>query len=172
MDQRLDSPGAVLAQVNELLYHDIPPNMFVTCLYAILDLASGRMRYANAGHSLPYLRSDGGVAELRATGMPLGLMPGMAYEEKTVTLAPRDSVLFHSDGLVEAHSADRQMFGFPRLMGLVERHPGGAQLIDLLVAELARFTGANWEQEDDVTLMTLQRATTVATATTASGVEP
>ena len=170
--QRLDSPGEVLAVVNELLYRDIPANMFVTCLYAILDTESGRLVYANAGHNLPYLRTDGGVAELRATGMPLGCMPGMPYEEKIVTLAPGGSVLFHSDGLVEAHDTDRQMFGFPRLMGLVERHPGGAQLIDLLVAELARFTGANWEQEDDVTLVTLQRATTVATATTASGVEP
>jgi serine phosphatase RsbU (regulator of sigma subunit) len=170
--QRLDSPGEVLAVVNELLYRDIPANMFVTCLYAILDTESGRLVYANAGHNLPYLRTDGGVAELRATGMPLGCMPGMTYEEKSVTLAPGGSVLFHSDGLVEAHDTDRQMFGFPRLMGLVERHPGGAQLIDLLVAELARFTGANWEQEDDVTLVTLQRATTVSTATTASGVEP
>ena len=170
--QRLDSPGEVLAVVNELLYRDIPANMFVTCLYAILDKESGRLVYANAGHNLPYLRTDGGVAELRATGMPLGCMPGMTYEEKIVTLAPGGSVLFHSDGLVEAHDTDRQMLGFPRLMGLVERHPGGAQLIDLLVAELARFTGANWEQEDDVTLVTLQRATTVAIATTASGVEP
>lgn len=169
--QGLDSPGVVLAQVNELLYRDIPPNVFVTCLYAALDLASGRMRYANAGHNLPYLRTDGGVGELRATGMPLGCMPGMTYEEKTVTLAPGDSVLFHSDGLVEAHDTDRQMFGFPRLMALVERRRG-AQLIDLLVAELARFTGVGWQQEDDVTLVTLQRATTVATVTTAAGVEP
>ncbi|MBI1885988.1 MAG: SpoIIE family protein phosphatase [Chloroflexi bacterium] len=166
--QGLESPGEVLAAVNELLYRDIPPNVFVTCLYAVLDLASGRMRYANAGHNLPYLRTNRSVAELRATGMPLGLMPGMAYEEKTVTVAPGDSILFHSDGLVEAHNADREMFGFPRLMGLVEKYPGGARLIDLLVAELAQFTGSNWEQEDDVTLVTLQRATTAGTATTAA----
>ncbi len=169
--QRLNSPGAVLEQVNELLHGDIPPSMFVTCLYAVLDLASGRMRFANAGHNLPYLRSEGSVAELRATGMPLGLMPGMTYEEKTVTLAPGDGVLFHSDGLVEAHNADREMFGFPRLKALVERHPGGAQLIDLLVAELARFAGPHWEQEDDVTFVTLQRATATA-ATPAGEVQP
>jgi len=176
--QRLESPGEVLAAINELLYRDIPPNVFVTCLYAIVDLASGTIRYANAGHNLPYLRTDGQVAELRATGMPLGLMPGMTYEEKSVTLAPGDSVLFHSDGLVEAHNVDREMFGFPRLMGLVEKHPGGAQLIDLLVAELARFTGADWEQEDDVTLVTLQRtvaagnAPTAAASNSASGNSP
>ncbi len=165
--QRQDSPGEVLAAVNEMLYRDIPPNMFVTCLYAILDIESGRLVYANAGHNLPYLRTGDTVSELRATGMPLGSMPGMTYEEKSVTLAPGDSVLFHSDGLVEAHNAEREMFGFPQLMGLVENLPGGAQLIDLLVAELARFTGADWEQEDDVTLVTLQRVATAGNATTA-----
>ena len=155
---RLNSPAQVLEQVNEVLYDDIPPNMFVTCLYAILDMASGRLHYSNAGHNLPYLRTKDGVIELRATGMPLGLMPGMTYEDKTVDLAPGDSVLFHSDGLVEAHNPDRQMFGFPRLADLVEKHPGGAQLIDGLLAEMRRFTGADWEQEDDVTLVTLQRS--------------
>src|SRR3989304_1668826 len=67
-----------------------------------------------------------------------------------------------SDGLVEAHNADREMFGFPRLKALVERHPGGAQLIDLLVAELARLPGPHWGEEDDVTFVTLQRATATA----------
>jgi len=56
--------------------------MFITCLYAILDPQSGRLHYANAGHDLPYRRRDGGADELRATGMPLRLMPGRTYEEK------------------------------------------------------------------------------------------
>src|SRR5215210_5105704 len=119
--QRLDSPGAVLRQVNDVLVPDIPPNMFITCLYAILDPATGRLRYANAGHDLPYRRrsSGGGAEELRATGMPLGLLPGMSYEEKEIVLERGDSVLFYSDGLVEAHDPEREMFGFPRLQGLV-----------------------------------------------------
>ncbi len=153
--QQLDSPGQVLARVNDLLHPDIPPNMFVTCLYAVLDPAGGTLSYANAGHNLPYHRSEDGAAELRATGMPLGCMPGMTYEEKSVTLAPGDSVLFHSDGLVEAHNAQREMFGFPRLMGLVAKHPGGARLVDHLLAELEYFVGPDYEQEDDITLVTL-----------------
>jgi hypothetical protein len=60
----------------------IPTSMFVTCFYAILEPKSGRLAYANAGHDLPYLRRHSGNAEeLRARGMPLGLMPGMGYEE-------------------------------------------------------------------------------------------
>jgi serine phosphatase RsbU (regulator of sigma subunit) len=160
--QRLFSPGEVLQRVNDVLVADIPPNMFVTCLYAVLDPESGHIVYANAGHDLPYRRRAGrneGAEELRATGMPLGLMPGMAYEEKEIELGKGESVLFYSDGLVEAHDPHREMFGFPRLQGLVGTHrSGGSSLIGFLLSELTRFTGEDWEQEDDITLMTLERS--------------
>jgi PAS domain S-box-containing protein len=154
---RLGSPGEILEQVNNTLYPDIPPNMFVTCLAALLDSRTGRLQYANAGHDLPYLRHADRVGELRATGMPLGLMPDMSYEQKEIILKPGDSVLLYSDGLVEAHDPRREMFGTPRMEGFVGTHPGGATLIDSLLAELERFTGEEWEQEDDITLLTLQR---------------
>jgi PAS domain S-box-containing protein len=154
---RLGSPGEILEHVNDILYPDIPPNMFVTCVAALLDSRTGRLQYANAGHDLPYLRRADGVGELRATGVPLGLMPAMTYEQKEIILKPGDSVLFYSDGLVEAHDSQRELFGFPRMKGFVGAHPGGAKLIDALLAELERFTGEEWEQEDDITLLTLQR---------------
>jgi len=135
----------------------MPPNLFVTCFYAILDPVSGRLHYANAGHDLPYRRYSGGVSELRATGMPLGLMPGMRYEENEATLASGDSVLFYTDGLVEAHNAKRDMFGFPHLMELVRGNLCSTTLIDSLLQELATFTGSDWEQEDDVTMLVLHR---------------
>jgi serine phosphatase RsbU (regulator of sigma subunit) len=161
--QRLDSPGEVLKRVNDVMVPDIPPNMFVTCLYAILDPATGRLHYANAGHDLPYRRRStggaGGAEELRATGMPLGLLPGMGYEEKEIVLERGESVLFYSDGLVEAHDPQREMFGFPRLQGLVGAHrSGGQEMVNFLLSELARFTGEGWEQEDDITLVTLERS--------------
>ena len=159
--QRLFSPGEVLRRANDALVTDIPPNMFITCLYAILDLESGRLVYANAGHDLPYRRRAGrseSAEELRATGMPLGLMPGMGYEEKEIVLGKGESVLFYSDGLVEAHDPHREMFGFPRLQGLVGTHrSGGSALISFLLSELTRFTGEDWVQEDDITLVTLER---------------
>jgi serine phosphatase RsbU (regulator of sigma subunit) len=141
----------------------IPPNMFVTCLYAILDLKSGRLRYANAGHDLPYLRRRRGdeAEELRARGMPLGLMSEMSYEEKEASLREGESVLFYSDGLVEAHDPKREMFGFPRLRELVAEHDADAEersLVDFLMEELYSFTGDGWEQEDDITLVTLRRS--------------
>jgi serine phosphatase RsbU (regulator of sigma subunit)/predicted ester cyclase len=157
--QSLESPGEVLARVNEALVADIPPSTFVTCFYGILDPESGRLRYANAGHNLPCRRHDGQADELRARGMPLGLMTGMTYEEKESVLEVGDSTLFYSDGLVEAHDPQREMFGFPRLRKLVAEHAAEeGSLVDLLMDELRSFTGEGWEQEDDITLMTLRRS--------------
>ena len=156
---RLIAPGEVLERVNESLCPDIPPNMFVTCFYAVLDPASGRLQYANAGHDVPYRSIGGDAAELRATGMPLGLLTGMTYEEKETTIAHGERILFHSDGLVEAHNAQREMFSFPKLQQLMADYTADADLIASLRAALASFTGPGWEQEDDVTLMTLERLT-------------
>jgi serine phosphatase RsbU (regulator of sigma subunit) len=154
----LVSPGAVLEQANNRLYPDIPAHMFVTCLYAVLNPASGRLRYANAGHNPPYVATADGVTQLRATGMPLGAMPDMTYEEKEAYLAPGESVLLHSDGLVEAHNPSGQMFGFPRLQKIVKNASGSEHLIDECLSELREFVGSDWEQEDDITLVTLQRS--------------
>ena len=154
--ERLESPGAVLARTNDVLVKEIPPKMFVTCFYAILDPQTGHLRYANAGHDVSYRYTAKGVLELRATGMPLGLMPGMQYEEKEATLRPGEYVLLYSDGLVEAHNPQGEMFGFPRLQELLASHPDADTLNDFLLDQLAEFTGQSWEQEDDVTLVTLQ----------------
>src|SRR3954451_2968184 len=156
--QRLIEPGEVLRHVNDHLCPDMPEKMFVTCLYALLDPRTGHFRFANAGHDLPYVKTATGVSELRARGMPLGLMPGMEYEEKEAVLHPGDCVLLHSDGIVEAHSPERDMFGFPRLRDTVGAAPGGQALIDHVIAALEAFTGAGAEQEDDITMVTLERS--------------
>jgi len=155
--QEKASPAEVLVRVNDLLFADIPAGMFATCFYALLDPKSGQLRYANAGHEPPFRQHVGSATELWATGMPLGMMPGTCYEEHEATLTPGERLLFYSDGLVEAHNARHEMFGFPRLKALLEEHSDGASLIDILLDELKRFTGEGWEQEDDVTLVTLQR---------------
>jgi len=155
---RLIAPSDVLTRVNDLLVDEMPAHMFVTCLYAVLNPATGRLRYANAGHNVPYVSTEAGVTELRATGMPLGLLPGMEYEEKEATLAPGEIVLLHSDGLAEAHNGQREMFGFPRVAALTGEASDGEVLIDRLLKELQEFTGPGLEQEDDITLVTLGRS--------------
>jgi serine phosphatase RsbU (regulator of sigma subunit)/predicted ester cyclase len=157
--QALDSssPGEVLGQVNEGLLARIPASMFVTCFYAVLNPESGSLRYANAGHDLPCLHRVGDAEELRARGMPLGLMLDMSYEEKETILEAGEAALFYSDGLVEAHDPNGEMFGFPRLRALIAEHNEERSLGDFLMEELYAFVGDGWEQEDDITLLTLRR---------------
>jgi serine phosphatase RsbU (regulator of sigma subunit)/anti-sigma regulatory factor (Ser/Thr protein kinase) len=159
---RSDSPGEILARANELLVPEMPARMFVTCLFAILDPRTGRIVLANAGHNLPYVRTDSGVVELRATGMPLGLMADVTYDETEGVIAPGSNVLLYSDGLVEAHDRSQEMFGFPRLRQAMAIDDAGSDLLDRLLEDLHTFTGSAWEQEDDITLVTLRRASGVA----------
>ena len=155
--QSYSSPGELLQRVNEALFPYIPPNMFVTCLYGVLDPKSGRFTYANAGHDLPYLWHGGECEELRARGMPLGLMPGMSYEQRETILRTGEAAFFYSAGLVEAHDPEGEMFGFPRLQTLIAEHGEDESLEATLLEELYSFVGEGWEQEDDITLLTLRR---------------
>src|SRR5215218_8729705 len=156
------SPADILGRVNDSLVADIPPNMFVTCFYAILDPKSASLSYANAGHDLPYVRRGGDCEELRARGMPLGLIPGMSYEEKEIAFDAGEVAFFYTDGLVEAHAPDGEMFGFPRLRALIAEHAEKESLEEALLGELYFFVGEGWEQEDDIPLLTLRRSSALS----------
>ena len=161
---RLVEPGKVLARANELLAPEMPARMFVTCLYGVLEPVTGRFVFANAGHNLPYVRTADGVIELRATGLPLGLMPGIAYEETEGFVGQGEAMLLYSDGLVEQHGPGREMYGFPRLRGAMNGDDAGSELLDRLLTELMTFKGPGIEQEDDITLVTLRRSIGTADA--------
>lgn len=158
---RVIEPGMVLERTNDLLCPDIPQTMFVTCLYAVLDPVSGYLKYANAGHNLPLRRIDGRIEKLYATGMPLGLMTLMQYEQKETMIRPDERILFYSDGLIEAHNSDHEMYGSKRLEELLAREEFGRyhprEAIARLLFELKSFTGNQTKQEDDVTLLSLHR---------------
>lgn len=156
------SPGAALAEVNESLVPEIPPAMFVTCLYAVVDTESGDVVFANAGHNLPYVRSDESVRELRATGMPLGLMSGMAYEERTYTMSRGEVMVLTSDGITETHNPEGEIYGFSRLMDRVGAQTVKEDMVSALVADLESFQGSDSEQEDDITLVVVRRTARAA----------
>lgn len=157
---RLVSPSEVLAKVNDLLCEDIPAHMFVTCLVMVLDPPTGELVFANAGHNLPYVRcTDGTVRELRATGMPLGLMPGMTYEQADAVIRPGEHLLLYSDGLTEQHDEHGEMFGFGRARQVLADASPDDELTDACVTALAQFTGRDVEQEDDITLVAMRRTT-------------
>jgi serine phosphatase RsbU (regulator of sigma subunit)/anti-sigma regulatory factor (Ser/Thr protein kinase) len=163
----VSSPGEVLRRVNELLIPQIPTHMFVTCLVLVLDLENGRTQFANAGHNLPYVRRGDEVAQLHARGMPLGLMPGSVYEEHETVIGPGEIVLLYSDGITEQHDAAGEMFGFPRTSALVATAETGQALVDAAVQALSGFS-AGVDQEDDITLVTLQRGRRGTAAETVS----
>jgi len=154
---RSDSPSRLLESVNEVLVADTPEKMFATCMFIALDPRTGRMRFANAGHPLPYLTSNGRTDELRATGMPLGLLPQSQYEPAEASVPRGSRMLLHSDGLAEAHNRNGDMFGLPRIARTAQGCAPEDDLIAALLTELDAFTGPEWEQEDDITLVTLER---------------
>ena len=94
--------------------------------------------------------------------MPLGLMPDMGYEEKEIVLDVGEAALFYTDGLVEAHDPQGEMFGFPRLRVLVTEHAEKESLEESLLKELYSFVGEGWQQKDDITLLTLKRSASLS----------
>jgi serine phosphatase RsbU (regulator of sigma subunit) len=149
-------PGQALSAVNEICFAEIPANMFITCLFAVADMHTGRVRFANAGHTLPLQCSSRGVVELRAAGMPLGLLPDRVYDEHETTLAPGDCLFLCTDGLIEAHNPQREMYGAHRLQAHLAADRCRPGRIDTLVSRLSEFTGPG-EQEDDITCVILER---------------
>ncbi len=151
------SPGGILSRANDLLCLQMPPGTFVTCLLALLEPDTGELQFANAGHCLPCHLNASGTIELRATGMPLGLIPGMFYEEKQTVFTPGDTLLLFSDALIEAHNPLGEILGTPRVLQILSSQTGETEIIPHMLAALYDFTGSSWEQEDDLTLVTLQR---------------
>lgn len=168
--QQHSDPGEILATTNESLILDIPPNMFVTCLCAVLDPETSTFQFANAGHNLPFASSSGGVTELRATGMPLGLMPEMQYDVVEAPIEPGTSLVLSSDGLTEAHNPEREMYGVARLRELLEHSHSKRDILKAILSDLDLHS-RGVEQEDDVTLVVVRHTSSArGSAATFSGV--
>jgi len=145
-----------LASANEVLFDEIPANMFVTCFFGVLNLEAGQLRFANAGHCLPIKLTGNGPAEVRARGMPLGLMPGSLYEDQELILDYGEQIFMYSDGLLEAHNPQGDMFGQERIMESLAAPQNGKQMIEGLLDKLTAFA-CEGEQEDDITCVVVGR---------------
>ncbi len=156
-------PGTVLGEVNRLLVEDNEATMFVTVFHAVFDPASGRLAYANGGHNPPLVIHADGSAEALPTssGLALGLMPDVDYEEHEATLAPGDTVVFYTDGVTEAENGKSELFGTERLDRVFESAPpqGAEQATGAIFAAVHAFAGGA-PQSDDITCLTLHRAGT------------
>jgi serine phosphatase RsbU (regulator of sigma subunit) len=146
-----------VAEANRLLGTQNTACMFVTMFHGVLDLASGVLRYCNAGHNPPYLlRADGGRAALGATGIPFGVDPDWPYRVAETTLDPGDGLFLFSDGITEAFDAAGNEFGAARLEAALEAARGGsaADLVAGVLGAAAAFV-AGADQSDDITCMAL-----------------
>jgi serine phosphatase RsbU (regulator of sigma subunit) len=155
--QYQSDPAAVLRAVNSAIYADTRGKTYVTLCYVVLDLQHWTLTWASAGHLYPLLcSSDTEPVYLEGPGyLPLGIQPELAYNSQVKALSPGQTVVLYTDGVVEAHDAGRQMFGFEALRSLVAGL-AGEQLIDTIVERITQFTGPT-PQQDDLTLVVLQR---------------
>jgi anti-sigma regulatory factor (Ser/Thr protein kinase) len=152
------NPAQALAKVNDLLCGDDQPKRFVTCFFAVLDTRSGKVIFANAGHHPPFVRRGGThvqVDEFQASGYPLGIFPGSEYDAAEASLAPGDSLVFTSDGFLEARDEGGLLWGSAGLRQALARFSGDQSLVRFVRDELRRFSGLGWQQEDDMTLLHL-----------------
>jgi serine phosphatase RsbU (regulator of sigma subunit) len=157
--RQADSPGELLALVNNILSPQMPMSMFVTLLVVYLDPSTGNLEAANGGHVLPLLYQSEEIHELNVRGMALGLFPDQTYPQISFQLQPGDRMLLYSDGLVEVHSPKGEAFGSEVVKQMLQsnRSLPDRLLIANLLDRLNQFTGPTTEREDDITIISLRK---------------
>ncbi|HKJ38368.1 MAG TPA: GAF domain-containing protein [Anaerolineales bacterium] len=154
-----DTPAEALRHVNDLLVPDTKQGMFVTAVYAVLDMTTNELTYVNAGHNPPLLvRSNGSQEYLTRTGVALGAAENMVYEQRTILLEKDDSLLFYTDGLTESYNIDGDFYGEERLeTALAANHCSSAgELMDVVEKSLLEFVG-DMPPADDLTMLALRK---------------
>jgi|KBSMisStaDraftv2_1062788.scaffolds.fasta_scaffold01274_9 sigma-B regulation protein RsbU (phosphoserine phosphatase) len=153
------TPGACLAQTNDVLCGQNPLDLFVTVFYAILDPATGVLCYANGGHNPPLIaRADGAIESLDGEGgLVLGVMPGVSYPEHTMQLRPDDRLVLYTDGITEAFNPANEAYGLERLVAEILAHRAGSShtLVERICGSVTHFAGTA-PQSDDITLTALK----------------
>ncbi len=155
-------PASVLNRVNRLLTENTEQTMFVSAFCAVLDIASGQLSYASAGHNPPVLVRDGGKMEmLLAKGMVLGVLDTARFQQKSLTLHPGDGLLLYTDGVTEAFNPQDEPFGEDRLLQAIadNRQFSAQEMVNAIHRHVRDFTQPH-PQSDDFTLLLLRRRKT------------
>ena len=157
----LKSPREVLREVNDLLYDDNDAMMFVTLLYAVYDPKTGDLTYANGGHNSPLIvHVDGTSTVLPGTsGIALGVMGDMEYDQRTISISAGDTVVFYTDGVTEAIDVTDEEFGMDRLHGVFSGNPpaDAKSATERVLQAVIDFAGTA-PQFDDITCLTFRRS--------------
>ncbi|MCD7867235.1 MAG: SpoIIE family protein phosphatase [Clostridiales bacterium] len=151
--------GEVFTRVNDLLCEANSEGLFITAFEGVLDLATGKLDFVNAGHEMPFLCKKGGSYEpykIRP-GFVLAGMEGMRYRGGSMTLDVGDRLFQYTDGVTEAMNADGELYGMKRLGGVLNRcrDLAPAKLLPEIKADIDRFVG-DAPQFDDITMLCLE----------------
>ena len=146
------SPARIVTSMNNSLSRNNKNDMFVTFFLGVLDLASGRLSYCNAGHNPPLLLS-GTIRPLNTVpNLPLGVVSGIEFKEQEVTLHPDDAMFLFTDGVTEAENAEAQQFGDDRMEQVLHTRRPAAQHLEAMQAAVKDFVG-DAPQSDDLTML-------------------
>jgi phosphoserine phosphatase RsbU/P len=154
-----DSPAEAMRRVNDLLIPDTRQGMFVTAVYAVLDMENSQLTYVNAGHNPPlWVKGDGKIERLTRTAIALGVVTGDTVEERTIKLESGDHFLLYTDGLTESFDADGEFYGEPRLLEAINSNDcaSASNLLDVVEKSLLNFV-QDMPPADDLTMLALRR---------------
>ncbi|MEO8356755.1 MAG: GAF domain-containing protein [Chloroflexota bacterium] len=154
-----DGPANALRRVNDLLVPDTKQGMFVTAVYAVLDMTSNELTYVNAGHNPPlWIKCNGGVERLTRTGVALGASEEAKYTQRAIQFDVDDSLLLYTDGLTESFDIDGDFFGEERLMEAIQANlcSSASELLDVVEKALLNFV-KDMPPADDLTMLSLRR---------------
>jgi len=155
--------GSII-KANRIIAHDSSSGMFITLFYSVLDLASKKLHYVNAGHNPPIVMSGNGhsgnsgkIKMLQAKGIALGVLDDIVLEEMELDLAPDDVIVFYTDGVTEAINRQKEQFGENRLADLIAKNNqlSAPDLVDKIKNDIMEFTQGE-PQFDDLTLFALK----------------
>lgn len=154
-------PALTMSTINDRILSDTGGSSFVTAFVGVLEPDTGRLRYVNAGHVPPLLIStqkSKAVEHLSRTGIALGVLPDESWKQKIVKLIPGDLLLFYTDGIVEAQNSRGDFYGEARLRDAIRAHNGAPaqQVVDAILADVARFSG-DAPRHDDMVVIALVR---------------
>ena len=152
-----DSTSTIITKINDLLSKDNPNCMFVTLLVGILNIKTGVLRYSNAGHNPPIIKSGNHTFFQKGLSGPMaGAMEGMAFKELSVTLKPGDILFFYTDGVTEAMNADQELYSDKKLLELIDtsNHLDAKAIIERVNHDLTNFS-KEAPQSDDITMLSL-----------------
>jgi sigma-B regulation protein RsbU (phosphoserine phosphatase) len=158
LDGSATGAGQVIARLNGLLCLAADAGMFVTVCYAVLDLDTGELDYATAGHPPPFLITSGHVTMVpKAAGTVVGMMEGLKYESRQTQLAPGAALVLFSDGVNEAMNEQYELFGLERTEAFLAAtpHQSCAATTAAMIAEVTRFAGTA-SQADDITVLMIR----------------